>query len=187
VRAALAFALIFISCPAFPEKADGEKPTQIEANRMSSDETRRLTIFEGSVLLTKGTMIVRADRIVIRQDAEGYQYATATGTPVRFRQRQDPKDGKEAQWMDGEALRIEVDDRKSTIELHEKARVNRGGDEVQGNYIFVDQRSDFFSVSAGKDSPSGRVKATIQPKASPESPKGSAEPPKGPATESPAK
>ena len=174
MKAAFALVLIFIAGPAFAEKADSDKPTQIEANRMSSDETRRLTIFEGNVVLTKGTMTVRAERIVIRQDAEGYQYATATGAPVRFRQRQDPKDGKEAQWMDGEALRIEVDDRKQTIELHEKARVNRGGDEVLGNYIFVDQRSDFFSVSAGKDSPGGRVKATIQPKAPSESPKGSA-------------
>ena len=167
MRAALAFVLIFISCPAFSEKADKEKPTQVEANKMSSDETRRLTIFEGNVLLTKGTMTVRAERIVVRQDAEGYQYATATGAPVKFRQRLDPKEGQEASWMDGEALRIEVDDRKQTIELHEKARVNRGGDEVLGNYIFVDQRSDFFSVSAGKDSPGGRVKATLQPKSEP--------------------
>jgi lipopolysaccharide export system protein LptA len=171
VRAALALALMVVSCPAFPEKADKEKPTQVEANKMSSDETRRLTIFEGNVVVTKGTMIVRADRIVVRQDAEGYQYTTATGAPVRFRQREDPKDGKEGQWMDGEALRIEIDDRKSTVELHEKARVTRGGDEVVGNFIFVDQRSDFFSVSAGKDkdgkdSP-GRVKATLQPKAEP--------------------
>jgi lipopolysaccharide export system protein LptA len=152
---------------ALAEKADNEKPTQIEANKMSSDETRRLTIFEGSVLLTKGTMTVRAERIVVRQDAEGYQYATATGSPVRFRQRLDPKDGQEAVWMDGEALRIEVDNRKQTIELHDKARVTRGGDEVQGAVIFVDQRSDFYSVSAGKDAPGGRVKATLQPKAEP--------------------
>ena len=150
------------------EKADKEKATQIEANKMSSDETRRLTIFEGNVLLTKGTMTVRADRIVVRQDAEGYQYATATGAPVRFRQRLDPKEGQqEAGWMDGEALRIEVDDKKQTIELHEKARVTRGGDEVQGALIFVDQRSDFYSVSAGKDAPGGRVKATLQPKSEP--------------------
>ena len=149
------------------EKADKEKPTQIEANKMSSDETRRMTIFEGNVLLTKGTMTVRAERIVVRQDPEGYQYATATGAPVRFRQRQDPKDGQAPVWMDGEALRIEVDDKKQTIELHEKARVTRGGDEVQGSVIFVDQRSDFFSVSAGKDSPGGRVKATLQPKSEP--------------------
>ena len=152
---------------ALAEKADNEKPTQIEANKMSSDETRRLTVFEGKVLLTKGTMTVRAERIVVRQDAEGYQYATATGSPVRFRQRLDPKEGQEAVWMDGEALRIEVDNRKQTIELHEKARVTRGGDEVQGSVIFVDQRSDFYSVSAGKDSPDGRVKATLQPKSEP--------------------
>jgi lipopolysaccharide export system protein LptA len=179
VRAALALVLIFISGPVFSEKADKDKPTQVEANKMSSDETRHLTIFEGNVLITKGTMTVRADRIVVRQDAEGYQYTTATGAPVRFRQREDPKDGKEGQWMDGEALRIETDDRKSTIELHEKARVTHGCDEVLGDFILVDQRSDYFSVSAGKDkdgkdAPSGRVRATLQPKT--ESPKDAAAP-----------
>jgi len=167
VRILVALLGLLWSVPALSEKADQAKPTQIEANKMSSDETRRLTIFEGNVLLTKGTMSVRAERIVVRQDAEGYQYATATGNPVRFRQKLDPKEGQEAVWMDGEALRIEVDDKKQTIELHEKARVTRGGDEVQGALIFVDQRSDFYSVSAGKDSPGGRVKATLQPKGEP--------------------
>ncbi len=166
-RVALLAALA--AAPALAEKADKDKPTQIEANRMSSDETRRLNIFEGSVVLTKGTLLVRADRIVVRQDAEGYQYATATGTPVRFRQRQDPKDGQPGGWLDGEALRIEIDDRKSTVELHDKARVTRDGDEVLGDYIFVDQKSDYFSVSAGPDgaskAPGGRVRAILQPKA----------------------
>ena len=40
-------------------------------------------------------------------------------------------------------MRIELDDREQKIELFEAARVNRGGDEVAGDYIFVDQRSDF--------------------------------------------
>jgi lipopolysaccharide export system protein LptA len=166
-------AAALLATGASAEKADKEKPTQLEANRMSSDETRRLNIFEGNVVLTKGTMVVRADKIVVRQDAEGNQYSIATGAPVRFRQRQDPKEGKEAGWLDGEALRIEIDDRKSTIELFDKARVTRDGDEVLGNYIFVDQRSEFFSVSSGKDGKEapGRVRATIQPKAPPESSK----------------
>jgi lipopolysaccharide transport protein LptA len=103
----------------------------------------------------------------VRQDAEGYQSSTATGNPVRFRQRQDPKEGRDGAWVDGEALRIEIDDRNSKIELFENARVNRDGDEVAGNYILVDQRSDFFSVSAGKGSSGGRVRAVIQPKLSP--------------------
>jgi len=156
--------LLLLSFAAQAEKADKEKPTELEANRMSADEVRRLNIFDGNVVLVKGTMRVLAERIVVHQDAEGYQYATATGKPVRFRQRQDPRPPeKEGVWLDGEALRIEIDERASTVKLFENARVNRGGDQVAGNYILVDQTSEFFSVSAGKDGDQ-RVKMIIQPK-----------------------
>jgi lipopolysaccharide export system protein LptA len=164
MRLLLLILACFWSC-AFAEKADREKPTQVEANRMSADEARRMSIFEGNVVVTRGTINLRADRLVVRQDAEGNQISTATGNPVRFRQRQDAKPpATEGEWMDGEALRIVIDDAKGTIELFDKARVNRGGDEVAGNYIFVDQRSEFFSVSSGKGQPEGRVKAVIKPK-----------------------
>jgi lipopolysaccharide export system protein LptA len=163
VKLAAIFLLLF-ALSAQAEKADKEKPTQLEANKMSADDVRRLSIFEGNVVLVKGTMRVLADRIVVRQDAEGYQYATANGKPVRFRQRQDPQPPeKEGRWMEGEAARIEIDERANTVKLFENARVNRGGDEVAGNYILVDQTSEFFSVSAGKDGEE-RVKMTIQPK-----------------------
>ena len=154
---------------AIAEKADRDKPTQVEANRMSADDARRMNIFEGNVVVTKGTITVRAERLVVRQDAEGFQFATATGKPARFRQRQDAKPGeKEGIWVDGEALRIELDDKNQKIELFENARVTRGCDEVAGNYIFVDQRSDFYEVSSGKGAEKGRVKAVIQPKPAPE-------------------
>jgi lipopolysaccharide export system protein LptA len=163
--AAFALAVAFLSYlpAATAEKADRDKPTNIEANRMVSDDVRRMTIFEGNVVLTKGTINIRADRIVVRQDAEGFQLSTATGAPVRFRQRADPKDNKEGVWLDGEALRIEVNDREERIELFERARVTRDQDEVRGDYIFVDQRSEFFSATSGKQS-DGRVRAVIQPK-----------------------
>jgi lipopolysaccharide export system protein LptA len=162
----IALALALAPLPAISEKADRDKPTNIEANRMSADDVRRMNIFEGNVVLTKGTIRVLADRIVVRQDAEGYQFSTATGKPVRFKQRQDPKEGEtEGKWVDGEALRIEIDDRNQKIELFDNARVNRGGDEVTGSYIFVDQRSDFFSVKGA--APGDRVKAVIQPKTDP--------------------
>ena len=145
------------------EQADSTKPIEIEANRMSADDARRMNVFEGNVVVTRGTLNIRADRIVVRQDAEGNQYATATGNPVRFRQRQDAKPPeKEGVWMEGEAKRVELDEKNGKIELYEEARVNRGGDEVKGNYILVDQRSDFFTVTPGRGD--GRVRATIQPK-----------------------
>jgi len=145
------------------EQADSTKPIEIEANRMSADDARRMNVFEGNVVVTRGTLNIRADRIVVRQDKEGNQYATATGNPVRFKQRQDPKPpDKEGVWMEGEAKRIELDDKAQKVELFDSARVNRGGDEVAGDYILVDQKSDFFTVTPGKGQ--GRVRATIQPK-----------------------
>jgi lipopolysaccharide export system protein LptA len=161
-----AFLLLILATPALAEKADRDKPTQVEANKMTADDVRRLNVFEGDVVVTKGTIRLTADRLVVRQDAEGFQLATATGKPARFRQRQDAKPGeKEGIWVEGEALRIELDDRNQKIELFDKARVNRGGDEVAGDYIFVDQRSDFYQVSSGKGGEKqGRVKAIIQSK-----------------------
>lgn len=168
VIAALAAVLALCAFPALAEKADKDKPTNIESNKMSSDDARRMTIFEGSVVLTKGTVVVRADRIVVRQDADGFQIATAYGKPVRFRQKGDPKGGCDGLWTDGEALRIEIDDRNEKVELFDRARVTRDQDVVNGEYIFLDQRTDFFSVSAAKGaapaSPSGRVTAVLQPK-----------------------
>jgi lipopolysaccharide export system protein LptA len=181
MRRFLPLALLILAAAAQAEKSDKDKPTHIEANKMSSDDTRRISIFEGNVVLTKGTQVVRADRIVVRQDAEGFQFATATGKPVRFRQKGDPKDGKEGVWTDGEALRIELDDRNERVELFERARVTRDKDVVNGEYIFIDQRSDFFSVNAAKgalpNSPEGRVTVVIQPKTKPEAPSPVPKPP----------
>ena len=169
-------ALAALACLAPPaahaEKADRDKPMQIEANRMSSDDAARISIFEGNVILTQGTIRVLADRIVVHQDADGFEHATATGNPVRFRQKTDPQNGQPAEWINGEADRIEINDRDQKVELFDHAWVTRGQDRVEGNYIFVDERSQYFSVKAGRDGAQGggRVRAVLQPKAGPAAP-----------------
>lgn len=165
----LALALVIAAGNAFAERADRHQPTQIEADRMSADEARRISIFEGNVVLTKGTLRVQADRIVVRLDADGFHHATATGRPVRFRQRGDPRGDREGVWTDGEARRIEIDERNDRIELFERARVTRDRDEIHGEYIFLDQRAQSFAASAAKGAPAtaaqARVRAVLQPKA----------------------
>lgn len=162
---AAAFAVAALQAPpsAHAEKADKDKPTEIESDRMLSDEARRMSVFEGKVVLTKGTLVVHADRLVVRQDEDGFQHVTATGSPVRFRQRADGKDGKPGDWIEGEAKRIEFDQRDDKLELFDDARVSRNKDAVRGNYIFLDQRSGFYSVTGGADAPKGRVRAVLQP------------------------
>jgi lipopolysaccharide export system protein LptA len=163
LAAALAVAALLAPPSARAEKADKNKPTEIESNRMLSDEARRMSVFEGNVVLTKGTLVLHADRLVVRQDADGFQHVTATGNPVRFRQRADSKDGKQGAWIEGEAKRMEINEREDKVELFDSARVSRDKDVVRGNYIFLDQRSGFYSVTGGTDAPQGRVRAVLQP------------------------
>jgi lipopolysaccharide export system protein LptA len=185
--ACAAATLALAALSAHAERADRDKPTQLEANRMSADDARRVSIFEGNVVMTKGTITLRGDKVVVRVDPEGFQHATVTGNPVRFRQKTDASQGRPGVWTEAEALRLEIDEKTDRIELFEKARVSRDQDEVRGDYVMLDQRSEFLSVSGGKGTtPSateGRVRATIQPKAPPSS---AAQPPAAGASPAPA-
>ena len=113
---------------------------------------------------------MRAERIVVRQDAEGFQLATATGNagalPPDARIRSRRREGRRLDGRRGAAHRDRRPQaRRSSCST--TARVNRGGDEVAGNYIFVDQRSDFFTRSRpgkGGEEPAGASTAVIQPK-----------------------
>jgi len=171
--ACAAAALLLGAPPIAAERSDRDKPTQLEANRMSADDARKVSTFEGNVVLTKGTITLRGDRIVVRTDPEGFQHATVTGNPVRFRQKTDAAQGRPGVWTEAEAQRLEIDEKNDRIELFEKARVTRDKDEIRGDYVLLDQRSDFLSVGPGKGAApgatEGRVTAVIQPKAPPSS------------------
>jgi lipopolysaccharide export system protein LptA len=163
-RVALLASVWFIA-PAHAEKADRDKPVNIESDRMNADDAKKTAVFEGRVVLTQGTLTIKADRLTIRQDKDGFQYGVATGNLATFRQKRDGAD----EYIDGEAERIEYDGRADRIQLFEKARLRRDtGDDVRGNYISYDSRTEFFSVQSAKDTTAqgsdGRVRAVIMPK-----------------------
>lgn len=160
--------------PALAEKADRDKPVNIEADRMSYDDLRQINIFEGKVTLTQGTLMIVAERITVKQDPEGFQRGVAEKGPgglAYFRQKRDGLD----EYIEGWGERIEYDARTEKADLIARARILRGGDEVRGNIINYDGRSEFFTVVGGRqaaspDNPDGRVRAVIQPRSSPPAP-----------------
>jgi hypothetical protein len=90
----LSLFLLLTACamglPAFAEKADRAKPMNIEANTMRFDDVKQVTVIDGNVVLTKGTIVIRAEHIELREDPDGYQFGTVTGTPASpafFRQK----------------------------------------------------------------------------------------------------
>ncbi len=154
---------------ALAEKADRDKPVSIEAERMTYDDLRQLNIFEGKVVLTQGTLMIMADRITVKQDPEGFQIGTADKGPegfAYFRQKREALDEYVQGWGD----RIVYDARTEKAEMIGRARFLRGLDEVRGNTISYDGRTEFYSVTGGgptvatPNNPEGRVRAVIQPK-----------------------
>jgi lipopolysaccharide export system protein LptA len=158
---------------ALAEKADRDKPVNIEADRMNYDDLRQVNVFEGNVVLVQGTLVIRADKLTVRQDPEGFQRGIAekgAGGFAYFRQKREGLD----EFVEGWGERIEYDARSEKAELLSKARILRGADEVRGNHISYDGRSEFYTVVGGKESasagnPEGRVRAMIQPKNNPAS------------------
>ena len=161
-----------ITAPAHAEKADSTKPTVVDADQMAYDDVKQVNTFTGTVVLTRGTLLMKAARVIVTQDPAGYQFATlyaAPGQRATFRQK---RDGGPDLWIEGEADRIEYDGKTEIAKLYTKAKMRRlektkATDEVEGEFISYDSRTEFFSVnntSAGGDSKpgAGRIKAIIQ-------------------------
>ncbi len=150
------------------EKADRDKPVNIDADRVSVDDLKKQQTFEGNVQLAKGTLVIRAERIVVHQDEDGYQRGVASGgaTLANFRQKREGLD----EYIEGEAERIEHDAKAEKTEFFGRARVRSGLDEVRGQFISYDARSEQYFVTSGPNgtrAPSGsreRVRAIIQPR-----------------------
>jgi lipopolysaccharide export system protein LptA len=150
---------------AHAERADRDRPVNIESDRMNADDAQKIAVFEGRVVLTQGTLMIRADHLTVRQDSEGFQSAVAVGKPTTFRQKREGLD----EYIDGEAERIEYDGRADKVQLFNSARVRRdSGDDVRGHYISYDAKTEYFSVQSSKDaseqSRDGRVRTVIMPK-----------------------
>lgn len=169
----LAILVALASGPAFAEKADRFKPLNVEADQPGRiDLLNQHVVFNGNVVVTKGTMTIRAGRIEVRETPEGYHSAVAIGSagkPATFRQKRDGVD----EWIEGEAERLEYDGKTDTIRFVTNAAVRRlrgstVADEIAGNVVSYDSIAEVFSVSGGAaatpTNPGGRVRAVLTPR-----------------------
>jgi lipopolysaccharide export system protein LptA len=182
-----ALACTLLATPAAAEKADRDMPLNIEADSGRYDDLKQVGSFTGNVVVTKGSLTLRAEKIEVRQSADGYHYglATARQTPdgyqhgvatalpgqlATFSQKRDGVD----ETIRGEAERIEYDGKADTVRFIDRAVIRRYrgatlADETAGSLITYDNTSEVFSVTGGPSAatpanPSGRVRATLGPR-----------------------
>lgn len=159
---------LLTSLHAAAESADRDKPIELEADTVTVNDAKKTSTYTGKVILTQGTLVIHADKLIVREDKEGFQHSTSTGNPTTFKQKREGSN----EYMEGSAQRIEYDGRMDKVQLYTRAWVKRGEDIVHGDYISYDANAEYAEVIGGVKSESGgsstgRVKAIIQPKNKP--------------------
>jgi len=157
------------------EKADRNQQMFIEADRQGkADLLGQAMVYSGNVVISQGSMLLRAERIEMRTMADGYRAATATGLagkPATWRQRRDGVD----ETVEGSADRIDFDGRADTLRFQGNSTVRRlragtVADEITGGTILWNNLAEVFTVEGGAKTatnPTGRVRAVLSPRAEP--------------------
>ena len=164
------FLVIYILCLSeilLAEQADKNMPIEIESDTMIVDDNRSISVYKGDVILTQGTMLIRADELTVREDKQGFQHSISKGNPTSFKQKRDGMDS----YIEGKASRIEYDGHMDKVHLYDKASVKRGKDTVFGDYIIYDANAEIAQAmsgstkdNSGKDSKKTRTRVIIAPK-----------------------
>ena len=166
------------------ERADRDKPMNIEADTLRHDELKQISVFTGNVVMTKGTIVLRGAQLEVRQDPDGFQYGTvtaATGKRAFFRQKRDSAPGAPHEYVEGEGEVIEYDGKADIVKFIRRGELRRYRDttltdQVNGALIVYNNITDVFTVDGVKNAtqpsgqtgtPAGRVRMTLTPKEKP--------------------
>jgi lipopolysaccharide export system protein LptA len=182
----LATTLLWVTCcligpSAHAEKADRDKNLMFLTDQARSDELNQTHVLTGNVTVTKGSIVVRGERVEVRDDAQGYQHISIlplAGKKAFFRQKREGVD----EYFEGEAEAIEYNGQTNQVKLIGSAELRRlrGAvvtDKLTGSLIAYDNNSDVFSMNGqaapGRTGVSGQAKGILTPKNAPSAPTGS--------------
>ena len=158
-------ALLLCCAPAcFAERADRDQPLYLEADQVLIDEAKKISTFTGNVQLTQGTVLMRGDKITVTEDKDGFKRGMVQGKTASFRQKREGLDD----YVEGNGERIEYDMRAEVVNFYVQARVKRGADEVRGEHITYNVKTEIFQVDSGsthsENTVPQRVRVILQPK-----------------------
>jgi lipopolysaccharide export system protein LptA len=170
-RIVLALPLVLALSPGWAraETTDREQPINYSADTGDVNYQTKVGALSGNVTITQGTLSIRADKIVFRQNPDNSMSATAHGNPVTFRQKRDGVD----EYYEGFAQRAEYDGSTQLLELFDRALLKRGQDEIRSSYISYNAKTELFkaegrnSATAAAGVPATadtRVRGVFQPK-----------------------
>lgn len=156
----LACCLLLAVPQAHALKSDRDQPMDIVADRVDVDDNKGISTFRGNVQVTRGTLRMAGDVIVVHRDKDGeLQSMVATGSPAMYRQRPDNKPND----VIAHANNINYNARTDIVVLREQAKVDQGNDTFSGEHLVYNANLDKVTAQGGGES-KDRVRVRLQPK-----------------------
>jgi len=143
--------LSLLSLTAVAEKADSQKQAALEFDTGDLDGIAGVRTVTGNVILTRGTLLLKADRAVVKETPEGYMSVTMTAAPGKLTTFRQKRDGGPNLWVEGQAERIEYEERTELVRLYSNAVVkelenDRLTNQMTGPFISYDNRKEVVAV-----------------------------------------
>jgi lipopolysaccharide export system protein LptA len=151
--------LLLVSLPARALEGDQDQPMQLEADSLSIDESSGVSLYEGNVAITQGSMKLWADRLWVHRHQGKTEKIVSEGDPVRFSQLLEVG-GEEVR---GQARRMDILIERDEMLLIDDALLEQGGNSFRNDRIIYNRVS--AQVKAGGSAQGKqRVQVVIEPK-----------------------
>jgi len=157
----LACTYLFATQLAFALPDDRKKPIHIAANSAQIDENSGITTYTGNVLITQGTMKIKAAKVNLYQKNNDVNRIVATGSPASFSQQASANQAITDAF--GQRLEYQVD--QQTITITGNARVEQDKNQFSGERIVYQMEKSLVNAYSGEGNSGQRVQMIIQPKA----------------------
>ncbi|BBF05248.1 lipopolysaccharide export system protein LptA [Haemophilus influenzae] len=128
--------MVLASSSAFALKDDVNQPINIVSDNQSLDMEKSVVTFTDNVVITQGSIIIKANKVVITRPAEKSgkkETVEAFGTPVTFHQQLD-----NGTPVDGKANKVHYDLGNEFLTLTNNAELKQLDSKINGSVITYD-------------------------------------------------
>lgn len=140
---------------------DRSQPIQIGSSSAFVDYKQGITVYKGNVVLSQGSLVIKADQLNLHRNEEGFQRLVATGTPASF--QQTPAPGKPP--IVAKAKQIEYNVNSEVLVLKKDVYIKLEESTHQGALYEYNLLTQTLKASGDTDH---RIITTFQPQNAPQ-------------------
>lgn len=142
--------------------SDREQPIHIASDSAERNEKKGVTVYQGDVEMTQGSLKILADKVVIHSIDNQISVIVATGKPAHFHQK--PAVDKQAVKASGNTIEYKLDDEMLHLSRNAKL-IQDDGTTMTGDRINYDMKSSVVKADGKTNNTrQQRIHMVIPPK-----------------------